>query len=59
MENLSSVIEYTNVKKTATIGDIRSLCKQAMINHYRAVCVFAGGLRSGVEELKKNRDKVI
>ena len=59
MENLSSVIEYTNVKKTATIGDIRSLCKQAMINHYRAVCVNSGFVRYCLEEFKSNRDIVI
>ena len=59
MKDLNKVIEYTNVKKGATIGDIRSLCKQAMINDYRAVCVNSGYVRYCLEEFKSNRDIVI
>ncbi|MCR4600176.1 MAG: deoxyribose-phosphate aldolase [Clostridia bacterium] len=39
MSDLSKRIEYTNVQPTATQADARSLCKQALINDYRAVCV--------------------
>ena len=50
---------YTNVKKTAGVGDIRSLCKQAMINKYRAVCVNSGFIRFCLEEFRSNRDVTI
>ncbi len=56
MEELSKVIEYTNVKKTATTGDVRSLCRQAMINNYRGVCVNSAFVRFCMEELRNNRD---
>ena len=59
MEELSKVIEYTSVKKTTTVGDVRSLCKQALINNYRAVCVNSGSVRFCLEEFRSNRDIVI
>lgn len=59
LEELSKVIEFTNVKKTAGVGDIRSLCKQAMINKYRAVCVNSGFIRFCLEEFRSNRDVTI
>ena len=59
MEEFSKVIEYTSVKKTTTVGDVRSLCKQALINNYRAVCVNSGFVRFCLEEFRSNRDIVI
>ncbi len=59
MEQLSKVIEYTNIKKTVSVGDVRSLCKQAIINNYRAICVNSGYIRYCLEELRSNRDIVI
>ena len=59
VEELSKVIEYTSVKKTTTVGDVRSLCKQSIINNYRGVCVNSGFVRFCLEELRSNRDIVI
>ncbi len=59
MEELSRVIEYTSVKSTTTVGDVRSLCKQAMINKYRAVCVNSGFIRFCEEEFKNGTDVLI
>ncbi|MCI8285636.1 MAG: deoxyribose-phosphate aldolase [Firmicutes bacterium] len=59
MEELSKVIEYTSVKSTTTAGDVRSLCKQALINKYRAVCVNSGFVRFCQEEFKSNDDVLI
>lgn len=59
MEELSKVIEYTNVKGTANTGDIRSLCKQAIINKYRAVCVNSGFVHICYEELRDNPEILI
>lgn len=59
MEELSKVIEYTSVKSTTTVGDVRSLCKQALINKYRAVCVNSGFVRFCQEEFKSNDDVLI
>ena len=52
MSDLNKVIEYTNVKTGCTVGEVRSLCKQAIINGYRAVCVNSGFVRFCYEELK-------
>ncbi len=38
---------------------MRSLCKQALINNYRAVCVNSGFVRFCLEEFRSNRDIVI
>jgi deoxyribose-phosphate aldolase len=59
MEDLSKVIEYTKVKFATTPGDVRSLCKQAIINKYRAVCVNSGFVRICYEELRKNPEVLI
>ena len=59
MEELNKVIEYTNVKATAATGDIRSLCKQAIINKYRAVCVNSGFVHICYEELRNNPEILI
>ena len=59
MENLSKVIEYTSVKSLTSISDVRSLCKQAILNNYRAVCVNSGYVRTCYEELRNNRDILI
>ncbi len=52
MTDLNKIIEYTNVKSGCTVSDVRSLCKQAIINGYRAVCVNSGFVRICYEELK-------
>lgn len=52
MSDLNKVIEYTNVKSGCTVGDVRSLCKQAIINGFRGVCVNSGFVRICYEELK-------
>ena len=59
MEELSRIIEYTNVKGTASTGDIRRLCKQAVINKYRAVCVNSGFIHICYEELRNNPEILI
>ncbi|MBR5229142.1 MAG: deoxyribose-phosphate aldolase [Firmicutes bacterium] len=52
MSDLNKVIEYTNVKSGCTVADVRSLCKQAIINGFRGVCVNSGFVRICYEELK-------
>ncbi|MGN1349428.1 MAG: deoxyribose-phosphate aldolase [Anaerovoracaceae bacterium] len=59
MEDLNKVIEYTSVKFGTTPGDARSLCKQALINGYRAVCVNSGFVKVCYEELKNHPEVLI
>lgn len=54
MEDLSKVIEYTAVKFGTTTGDVRSLCRQALLNKYRAVCVNSGFIKICYEELRNH-----
>jgi len=39
MENLSFFIDHTLLKPTASETDIRKLCEEAWIHHFKAVCV--------------------
>lgn len=55
----NSIIELTNVKPLATVSDIRSLCKKALQNKYRAVCVNSGYIRTCFEELKNHPEVLI
>ncbi len=59
MEDLSKVIEYTAVKFGTTTGDVRSLCKQAILNKYRAVCVNSGFIKICYEELRNHPEVLI
>lgn len=59
MEELSKVIEYTGVKSGTTVGDVRSLCKQALINNYRAVCTNSGFVKICYEELRNHPEVLI
>ena len=59
MEDLSKVIEYTAVKFGTTTGDVRILCKQAIMNNYRAVCVNSGFVKICYEELRKYPEVLI
>ena len=59
MEDLSKVIEYTAVKFGTTVGDVRSLCRQAVLNKYRAVCVNSGFVKVCYEELRKHPEVII
>ena len=59
MADLNNIIEYTNVKTGATISDVRSLCKQAIINNYRGVCVNSGFVRICYEELRNHPEILI
>ncbi len=59
MESLRNIIEYTNVKQGARAGDVRSLCKQAKLNKFRAVCVNSGFIRFCYEELRNNPEIIM
>lgn len=59
MDEISKVIEYTKTDFGATPGDIRSLCRQAIINNYKAVCVNSGFVKLCYEELRKNPEIMI
>ncbi len=59
MDELSKTIEYTGVKIDTTPGDVRSLCKQAQINKYRAICINSGYIGVAFEELKDVDDVII
>ena len=59
MEDLNKIVEYSKLKFAATPGDVRSLCKQAIMNRYRGVCVNSGFVRICYEELKKNPEIII
>lgn len=59
MENLSKVIEYTGVKIDTKLSDVRSLCKQSIINNYRGVCVNSGYIRTCYEELRDHDDIIM
>lgn len=59
MKDLSKVIEYTAVKFGTTTGDVRSLCRQAVLNNYRAVCVNSAFVDTCYEELRKHPEVLI
>ncbi len=59
MEDFNKIIEFTNVKPQATVGDIRSLCAQALIHKYRAVCVNSAFVEPCYKELRQHPEVVI
>ncbi|MDD6254572.1 MAG: deoxyribose-phosphate aldolase [Eubacteriales bacterium] len=59
MEDLNRLIEYTNVKFGAGIGDIRSLCTQAVLHKYRAVCVNSAFVEPAYKELREHPEVII
>jgi len=52
MTDINNFIEYTNVKRDATIAQIRTLCKTAIINKYPKVCTNSCYTRICKEELR-------
>ena len=59
MGEFSKTIEYTGVRIDTTPGDVRSLCKQAQLNNYRAICINSGFIGVAFEELKDVDDVII
>ena len=59
MDNLNQIIEFTNVKPDATVGDIRSLCTQALLHKYRAVCVNSAFVEPCYKELRQHPEVLI
>ncbi len=59
MEELNRIIEYTNVKPEAGVGDIKSLCTQAILNKFRAVCVNSAFVQPCFKELKDHGEVIV
>ncbi len=50
--NLASYIDHTLLKPEATSADIRKICDEARLFHFKAVCVNSGYVPLAVEQLK-------
>ena len=59
MDNLTQIIDLTNVKPDAGIGDIKSLCTQALLHKFRAVCVNSAFVEPCYKELRQHPEIVI
>ncbi len=59
MEELNKIIDFTNVKPGATLGEIRSLCTQALLHKYRAVCVNSAFVEPCYKELRQHPEVMI
>lgn len=59
MADLNQLIDFTSVGQTATLSDIRSLCAQAMIHKYRAVCVNSAFVEPCYKELRQHPEVII
>ena len=59
MEELNKIIDFTNVKPDATTGDIKSLCTQALLHKYRAVCVNSAFIEPCYKELRQHPEVLI
>lgn len=49
---LGNCIDYTNLKKTATVNDIMKLCDKAIKYHFQTVCVYPYYVKAVKEYLK-------
>ena len=59
MDNLNQIIELTNVKPGAGVGDIKSLCTQALLHKFRAVCVNSAFIEPCYKELRQHPEVLI
>lgn len=59
MEKLNQIIELTNVKPDAGVGDAKSLCTQALLHKYRAVCVNSAFVEPCYKELRQHPEVLI
>lgn len=58
MENLNKYIDHTNLKPTATKGDIEKLCKEAAEFDFASVCINPCNVKLAKELLKASDVKV-
>lgn len=58
MVNVSSIIDHTLLKPTATYGDFKILCEQAIVNGFYSVCVPSYMVRSCKKALSGTTVKV-
>ncbi len=59
MDSLNQIIELTNVKPDAGIGAVKSLCTQALLHKFRAVCVNSAFIEPCYKELRQHPEVLI
>jgi len=59
MKNIASIIDHTNINKTATAEDIKNTCKEAKKYKFRGVDVNPEWVSSVAQELKGTKIKTI
>ena len=59
MENIAKIIDHTNIKTTATAGDIKKTCEEAKKYGFQGVCVNPEWVKFVKKELEGKKTKVI
>ncbi len=59
MKNVAKIIDHTNIRKTATEGDIKNTCLEARTYGFRGVCVNPEWVKLAKTELKGTNIKAV
>ncbi len=57
--SIAKTIDHTNIRKDATVDDIKELCQEARENHFHGVCINPEWVKLAAEELKGSSVKVV
>ena len=59
MADYNQLIDYANLSQTATVSNIKTLCTQALLHKYRAVCVNSAFVEPCYKELRQHPEVII
>ena len=58
-EDIAKIIDHTYLKASATEGDIRRVCQEAVKYNFRSVCIHPRWVKLAKEELRETQVKVV